>query len=362
MTNATATRLQTISRSCLVIAASLGFLSPLALGQDPASAGHPPPPSATPSPAAPPAAAAVSFAPSAPNVVEGPQICLLGVYILGLRDLNSAEGTFTVDFWVWSQSTAPDNILANLQFLNAQRITIHSENIVESGGVRWAKRRATATMRQQWDMSHYPFDRQSLKMDLLYTGRDARHVIIRPDTANSGLADGVHITDWKVTGFSINTRPAVYSSNLGDPGQTTGESEYSGLIAKIDVDRAEVNGYWKLLSSLIVGFIIMLVSFFLEPDAPGPRYGMLGGAMFAAVLSWRSVAPTLGANGTVADTIHYVGMGIMIVAILATFLLSSLARRGVPSRQLRYASYLFALVSLVTFASISAVLLSQVKS
>ena len=52
--------------------------------------------------------------PAATNAVA-PHTATVGMYLFDLRNLNPAAGTFTCDFWIWSQSQDAANIISDLQ-------------------------------------------------------------------------------------------------------------------------------------------------------------------------------------------------------------------------------------------------------
>ncbi len=310
-------------------------------------------PSPSPSPATSPASAAPVpvVAPPPPAAPAKPAEVKVGVYLLELRDVSLADRTFKADFWLWSQTPDATDILGDLQFLNAERVTVYSEVLLEVDGVKWTKRRLSGVFRHNYDLRQYPFDQQTLGIDLLYAGKDARRLVLVPDAPNSGFDGEAAPPGWKIDGFAVDAENVVYASNLGDPALAVSRSEHSGLDVRIGVTRTETAEFWKLMSSLYIGVILLGVSFFLDVDAPAARYAMLGGAMFAIVLSLRSVGVALGVDGTAIEAMHYFALGLMVMATLVTLKGNILARRGVSLDKLRVWNYACAGVFLAVFAA-----------
>ncbi len=272
----------------------------------------------------------------------------VGIYILEIRDLDPADGTFAAEFWIWSQSPTEGSILEQLEFLNADKISFHSESGGLSDGVHWTKRRATGVFRQSWDMNHFPRDRQKLEILAQYNGADARRIVLQPDTNDSGYPSGISVGGWEVKKMQIISESVVYDSNLGDPSLSR-ESSHPVIVAQIDIQRLDSSLYWKLMAAAYVAMIMCLVSFLLDFESPGSRYGLIGAGMFAAVVNFRSAGIALGADGTIVDHLHFVILGFLTAALLVTLLFSALAHRGVPLRHLRLADHLALLGFTVAF-------------
>lgn len=281
----------------------------------------------------------------------GPEEVKVGLYLLEVRDVSLADRTFKADFWLWSQAKGSQSVLDDLQFLNAERVTVYSELLLDIDGVKWTKRRLSGVFRQRYDLQHYPFDQQKLVIEMLYAGKDARRLVLVPDAPNSGFDAAAAPSGWKIAGFEIAAENVVYASNLGDPALAVSRSEHSGLDASVTVARTEIAEFWKLMASLYIGVILMGVSFFLDVDAPAARYAMLGGAMFAIVLSLRSVGVALGMDGTAIEAMHYFALGLMVMATLVTLKGNILVRRGVSLDKLRLWNYGCAAVFLAVFAA-----------
>ena len=149
----------------------------------------------------------------------------VGIYIMNIRDMSPARGTFSCDFWIWAKTTTQENILADLQFLNAEKVIWYTETKPEIAGMTGYKRRGTGTFRMNWNLKHYPYDSQVLPIQMEYSLRDSTKIILKPDTINSGINRENIPPDWSVKEFVLRPETSTYTSNLGDP--TIGEAKGS---------------------------------------------------------------------------------------------------------------------------------------
>lgn len=288
-----------------------------------------------------------------------PETDTVGIHLYDLRDLSPAKGTFTCDFWIWSRSAITENVLSQLQFVNAERIVWYAEATPEAKGVTCFRRRGTGIFRANWNLKGYPYDAQTLSIVMEYSLKDASRVALVPDMANSGVSTNNFPSGWKLTGFSLRPEKAVVESNLGDPGMESGRGEFSRLVAMVDVSRADTAEYWGLVSSACVAAIMVFMSFFIELDKPAPRFALLGAAFFATVISLRAALAGLGTFGTRVDELHLVVMGYIIAALVCTLILNHLHHKKADPHQLRNYSAAAAGVALVSFVLIAFLLMHR---
>jgi hypothetical protein len=297
--------------------------------------------------------------PAKPAALPSPETATLGIYLIDIRDLSPAKGTFTCDFWIWSQSLAAENVLSELQFVNAEKVVWYAEGKPEVKGMNCFKRRGTGVFRMAWNLRHYPYDSQILPIQMEYTLRDVAKMKLMPDASNSGVSSKNIPTGWKMTGFELQPDTVAYTSNLGDPNLGNAKGEFSRLTAIIDLSRFDTAEYWTLVSSAYVAVVMMLVSYFMEIDKPASRFALLGASLFASVISLRSALAGLGNFGTLADQFHFIVIGYIIFSLGVTITLSHLFHRGADEKKLRIASISVAVVVAVSFACLNLFLVNH---
>jgi len=277
-------------------------------------------------PALPAAASAQPVAASAQPVaaVQGPEQLRIGAYLTGLGDLDPAKKSFSAAFWVWT--VGPENgatSLNQLEFPNA--IKVESPNEVQEATPQgiWSQRKIVGSFRHGWDLRRFPFDRQLLTIEMEEAERDTSSVIYVPDTANSSFDPGVSPNGWRIVSNRLVTGSKPYHTSFGDPRLPPGSpSAYARADLTIVLERTDRSGFWKLTVGAFAAALMALASYGLRVDqapALSPRFGLLAGSVFAAVISLRSAATELGASGytTLIDAVHAAVLLYILVATAA---------------------------------------------
>lgn len=274
----------------------------------------------------------------------------VGIYIMNIREMSPARGTFSCDFWIWAKTTVQDNILADLQFLNAEKVIWYTETKPEITGMTSYKRRGSGTFRMNWNLKHYPNDSQVLPIQMEYSLRDSSKIILKPDMENSGINRENIPQDWKVKTFALKSETSTYSSNLGDPTIGQAKGSFSLLTAVIDMTRYDAQEYWSIVSIAYVAVVMMLVSYFTDVHTPN-RLTLLGAALFANIISMRSAFLGLGTFGTLADQFHLMVAAFIILSLAITVLLTVWWHYGYDSKKLRYWSMMIGIVVAILFTA-----------
>jgi uncharacterized membrane protein YozB (DUF420 family) len=274
----------------------------------------------------------------------------VGIYIMNTRDMSPARGTFSCDFWIWAKTTSQENILADLQFLNAEKVIWYTETKPEIMGLTCYKRRGTGTFRMNWNLKHYPYDSQVLPIQMEYSLRDSSKVILKPDTENSGINRENIPPDWSVREFTLKSETSIYTSNLGDPALGQAKGSFSLLTAVIDMTRHDSQEYWSLVSIAYVAVVMMLVSYFTDVHTP-QRLTLLGAALFANIISMRSAFLGLGTFGTLADQFHLMVAAFIVLSLAITVLFTVWCHKGDDHKKLRNWSMMIGVAVAILFAA-----------
>ncbi len=274
----------------------------------------------------------------------------VGIYIMNTRDMSPARGTFSCDFWIWAKTTSQENILADLQFLNAEKVIWYTETKPEISGMTSYKRRGTGTFRMNWNLKHYPYDSQVLPIQMEYSLRDSSKIILKPDTENSGINRENIPPDWSVRDFTLKSETSMYTSNLGDPALGQAKGSFSLLTAVIDMTRHDSQEYWSLVSIAYVAVVMMLVSYFTDVHTP-QRVTLLGAALFANIISMRSAFLGLGTFGTLADQFHLMVAAFIVLSLAITVAFTVRCHHGDDPKKMRYWSMMIGVAVAILFAA-----------
>lgn len=246
----------------------------------------------------------------------------LGVYITSLHDFDSVNGSYGVDYWLWSVHQPELDPLESVEFVNAKQIDSRLDQTSGWGELRWSRSKVRATVLHDWDLRNYPFDRQALKLELRNTGG----FTYRTDAANSGYDEDIEPEGWRITNFEIVNRTVDYTTTFGDPEKPLGGgSNQEHVFVTVEMQRDSVTNFFKLVAGVYAAIAITLLAFLMKPDAPtvfSGRMAVLVGALFATVVNMQVSNGVLGFMDDVSmvDKIHIVAMFYVFAAALMAVL------------------------------------------
>ena len=256
-----------------------------------------------------------------------PHKAQIGAFITQLADFNVQQKTFSASFWLWTLKRPDErSALDSLEFPNAVNVTIDkpvSEHT--AGDVCWVQRKVVGTFRHAWDMRRFPFDRQTLVIAIEETKLDLSRFEYVTDQANSSIDKEFTLTipGWTVHGTTLEPVVKHYSSTFGDPRLPAGSgSAYTRANLSIDLERTDRSAFLKLTAAAFAAAALALFSFFLHVGhsaSLSPRFSMLAGSVFAAVISLRSASGELGSVAylTLIDEVHLAVLLYIFVAVVA---------------------------------------------
>lgn len=246
----------------------------------------------------------------------------LGVYITSLHDFDPANGSFGVDYWVWSVHPPELDPLESVEFVNAKQIESRLDQTSKGGELRWSRSKVRATVLHDWDLRNYPFDRQVLRIEFRNTGG----FTYRTDAPNSGYAEGIEPEGWRITDFEIEDSTVDYATTFGNPEKPLGSgSGQEHVFATVEMQRDSVTNFLKLVAGVYAAIAITLLPFLMRPDTPpvfSGRMAVLVGALFATVVNLQVSNGVLGSGEDVSmvDKIHIVAMFYVFAAALMAVL------------------------------------------
>jgi len=243
-----------------------------------------------------------------------------GIYLKSLYDINSSAFSYDVDLWMWFMYDNDSlNPLKTVEIANAKKYDYSNNSIEVRNGHRWATQNCKATINQNWDLKHYPFDHQKLEVVIEESENDIRKVVLAVNKPKFEYNDRIDIKGWKVDSSKIINGISYYKSDFGDP-SLNGESNYSKINYVIFLSRESWPLFFKLFTGCYVAFLVSFLVFFIKPTYVDPRFGLSIGGLFAAVGNKYVVDANIPSSisFTLIDKIH----DITFIFILFTIFLS----------------------------------------
>jgi hypothetical protein len=122
---------------------------------------------------------------SLPNYAQ-PDTVKAGAYVISVHDINFHDKEYTMRFWLWF-------IYSNPQFNFSKQLDIPNAKSIEDpqilpdsiGKKAWVILKMKATMKENWNVSDFPFDEQHLRVQIENTLFDKNSLVFSPDLPGS---------------------------------------------------------------------------------------------------------------------------------------------------------------------------------
>lgn len=242
----------------------------------------------------------------------------LGALITDVGDFDRQSKHFDATFWLWTLTrNLKDNPIENLSFPNAVEIKESQISTEKTDQGFWVTRKIRGSFRHPWNMSDFPFDGQTLAIQLVAADRNYSRLRFIDDGTASIVDSNLKIPGWDIEGASLYAGKTTYRSSFGDPRiPKDSEVTYAAADVSITLKRTNYAAFWKLTIAAFVAAGLAIPAFFVRLDAQS-RLGLLTASVFADVLSMQSASSDLGAVEyvTLVDNIHIV---VLIYTFIAT--------------------------------------------
>ena len=166
-----------------------------------------------------------------------------------------------------------------------------------------------ANQTQFWDVTAYPFDEHTVKLEIDEADNEENKVVYVPD---------VHVLTFVPSAAPAVASASKYRTNCGDPSlAATNETTYSRFSLPIHFKRDGISFVITRFFGPFIAAAIAFLAFFIKPTDLDPRFGLGVGAIFAAIASEYVVAGALPdtASITLADKLHIVAFGAIFLSI-----------------------------------------------
>lgn len=252
---------------------------------------------------------------------QGKDTVRVGVFFTSIYDLDLAAKAYTADFWIWYNYTNDSlNPTESVEISNAKEYSFQSADIEKINGINWATHKCKATVKKEWNLKYFPFDKQYLTVEIEDAIYDSESLVYIADTKNSKYDKNIQLDEWKIINFGTKQLTKEYETTYGNP-ELEGSSVYPGLIAVFTLERDGLGLFFKLFVGIYVAFLISLSVFFMGPENP-ERFGMIVGALFAGVANKYIVEGLMPQTIvlTLPDKIHNLTFIYIILHLIITVL------------------------------------------
>ena len=238
---------------------------------------------------------------------QGPDTVKVGAYIISVHDINFHDKEYTIRYWLWFLYTNPDfDFKTQLDIPNAKEI---DEPVILTDtvdGKTWVQLKMKCTMKENWVVHNFPFDKQHLRVRVENTVYDKNSLIFLPDKRHSMFDDIEGLDGWRVKDFTVSSDTTRYGTGFGDPRPGHNSQTFSTFKIDMQLERDAWGLFMKIFIGMYIAFLIALVSFVSFPWEFEPRFGLPVGGLFAAVGNKYIIDSLLpeSAEFSLEDTLH----------------------------------------------------------
>jgi hypothetical protein len=249
-----------------------------------------------------------------------------GIFVSSLSNIDAADGSFRISAYVWFVGP-PDRFdpATELQVMaRSASVQVVTRKLLPDGS-QYAVVRIEALVNQNFDLRHFPFDRQALRL-LIETSADTDQLHLVPDTADSRIADFVTVPVWTIG--ELKLEPSEYAYDTGFGYRTTKPS-FSRMAFVIDISRGRTVLLMEKFAGFVVSLILTLFIFFVPPREIGIRVGIVTSSVFAAVFNRYRLEDRIGFDASfgLVDQVSLLTFAAVLAALAISLYVFNLTTR-----------------------------------
>ncbi len=254
----------------------------------------------------------------------------VGIYLTDIYDVDIKKGTYTADFYIWFLWSGKGNP-RNFEVVNGHVVFKHEESASRAAGMEYVSFRCRASIHGSFDLTDYPWDRQTLAILIEDEDLDASELVYIADADNSKVSADLNIGKRTLGTLRIAAADYVYPTTFGNPVRSADKvSVYSRVTVELPADHKGARIFIKTFLALFISVAVAFLTFIIRPCDLPPRFSMGISGMFGAVASLIVVSNAIDDCPylTLAEKIHYAGMIFIFLSVLESSISLNLCRLG----------------------------------
>ncbi|MEJ0101361.1 MAG: hypothetical protein WDO19_01880 [Bacteroidota bacterium] len=250
-----------------------------------------------------------------------PDTVKVGMYINSIHDIDFKEKEYAVNLWLWLKYKNKDfNFIDNLEVPMAKSFTKSFSTIDTSGGRVFLQMKLQCVMKDSWQITNFPFDRQTLRFSIENSQYDSKSLIFKADTVGMNYDPRFTLSGWNIDSCILTTGIKKYETGFGDESLVKPHTEYSNFRARLSIKRDASGLFWKMFLGMYLAFLIAYTCFFIHSDGMDSRFGLSVGSLFAVIGNKYIIDSSLpeSTSFTLVDTLHGLTLFFIFAVIAAT--------------------------------------------
>lgn len=281
---------------------------------------------------------------------EGPVLADIGLYIEEIPEVNEIDNTFTVEglmniVWCDPRLKYEDRGQGEFEILLEEdvrekfsviwwpditfanevegRDIADEELVIHENGTLEYREKFTVVLEAIYDLSKFPFDEQTLEIEIESFAWDEGSLQLHINEKFSGFSDRFQIPEWRWQEDNVTTR-------IEDRMEKGDRTPFSEFLMSIHITRQSGFYIWKVLFPLVILVSMCFAVFWMDEEGLSSRLPV----SFTGVLT--VVAYQFIATGslpkipyvTLMDTYITVSFVVMILTIFQSLIVSSMKKRN----------------------------------
>lgn len=259
----------------------------------------------------------------------------IGAFISSLHNFDIATNTINADihFWCLYDDSTYD-FEKEIEFIDCDEYSFSGTSVEDLYNQHWFYTKSSIKSRQEFSTTNYPFDSHKLIFSIESSEYTTDDFVFAPDLAGSKLDPNVYsqFDEWTIDSVSFKATSKLYDTSFGDP---TGSSIYCPRF-EIAVKICRTSSWlilFKLITGIIVAFLISSCVFWIKPINTDPRFGLCVGGLFAAIGNKYIVESIIPPSNeiTLIDYLHNITFIaifiIIIISVISLYLLEKESER-----------------------------------
>jgi ABC-type transport system substrate-binding protein len=232
-----------------------------------------------------------------------------GVYLHDVSKFEQKDGVFDVDLEVWAKWLGEFDH-DKLVIANAAEVERELIGQEQDGAWKSARWRVRGTLRGEFPVHSFPFDRQKLNVILELAETDGE---LAPDLAGSGMRERFSVTGWVYEpSFVPRVSKETYRSDLGSIAGEGRPTEVRRAAFEVTLSRPLLTAATKLFLPLFVILLVAVVALFIHAKELEVRASVGVTALLACFAFHFAVSDTMPHVSyiTLADVLFLVSYGL----------------------------------------------------
>jgi hypothetical protein len=186
-----------------------------------------------------------------------------GIVLLGISNVSEKSGTWDADYYLYEQWKPTPGFTPRTEVVNeVVRASVSFDDTDLRNGICNRSRRIHSTLRSEFNLRRFPFDKQQLTLVLSDNEFDSKSVNYSKTPFVSGLDDGVRkmVSGWEVVGEP--TFASTRSAFQWEPGAP----EYDYGSFSVTIQRHVTFHITRYFLPLILIVVVALLAFWIDPE------------------------------------------------------------------------------------------------